>query len=211
MTAVVIPTLNPESEMCRAAVQAVTDTAPDAEVVVEHDRERAGFAVTCNAGAARATADRLVFLNDDTLTQPGWLGPLQTALGGPESDVIAGALLTYPDGGIQHSGVFLRRRGGVLEAYNRTSPALSGEVPAVTGACIAIGRLLWDRLGGFDTEYRNGYEDVDLCLRAREAGGTVRFVAESTIVHFESRSPGRFDHVQHNVALLNERWGHLPI
>lgn len=206
-TAVIIPTLDPDAAMCRSAVRAVKGTAPDAEVVVQHDTDRAGFAETCNAGAARTEADTLVFLNDDTRVQPGWLEPLVVSVG----DGITGAHLLYPDGATQHSGVFLRRRAGVLEAYNRTAPAPSGEVPAVTGACLAIGRPLWDRLGGFDTGYRNGYEDVDLCLRARQAGGTAWFVAFSEVVHFESRSPGRFDHVRHNVALLNERWGHLPI
>lgn len=205
--AVVIPTLDPDSAMVAQAVRAVEDTC-GAEVIVEHDRERAGFAETCNAGACRTTADVLVFLNDDTVVQPGWLRPLSDAVCGPESDVIAGARLVYPDGRIQHSGVFLRRDGlGRLEAYNRQSDAPSGEVPAVTGACLAVGRAAWDRLGGFDEGFVNGYEDVDLCLRLRESGGTVRYVAESTVAHLESRSPGRFDHALENIGLLQQRWG----
>lgn len=202
--AVVIPTLDPESEMCRAAVQAVKDTAPDAEVIVEHDTARAGFAETCNRGAARTDADVLVFLNDDTVVQPGWLPALVRRVGWG----VVGGLLVYPNGQVQHSGVFLRRRA-VLEAYNRTTPSPSGAVPAVTGACLAIGRTMWDQLDGFDTDYRNGYEDVDLCLRARQAGADVWFAADCRVVHLESQSPGRFDHAQHNIALLHQRWGHL--
>lgn len=195
--------------MCVAAVDAVTATAPDAFVIVEHDRERAGFAETCNAGACRTTADVLVFLNDDTTVLPGWLDCL---VGATESAAIAGAALFYPDGQIQHTGVFLRRDGqGRLEAYNRRTQAASGAVPAVTGACLAIRRDVWDDLGGFDESYRNGYEDVDLALRAREAGHEVAFVAESQVVHLESKSPGRFDHAPQNIALLQERWGSLPI
>lgn len=207
MTAVIIPTLDPDSAMCRNAVAAVEATAPHVEIILEHDTERAGFAETCNAAACRTTADRLIFLNDDTLAADGWADAL---LAHVTDTTIAGARLVYPDGAPQHTGVFLRRRG-VLEAYNRTTEAPSGEVPAVTGACLAIARPLWDRLGGFDETFVNGYEDVDLCLRARQTGATVRYVAEATVVHLESRSPGRFDHVRHNVALLNERWGHLPI
>lgn len=210
--AVVIPTLDPESEMCVAAVDAVTATAPDAFVIVEHDQLRAGFAETCNAGAARTTADPLVFLNDDTVVQTGWLEALVRPLYGPESAAIAGSALFYPDGQIQHSGVFMRRDvHGRLEAYNRRTPSPSGPVPAVTGACLAIRRDVWDDLGGFDEEYVNGYEDVDLCLRARQDGHEIRFVAESQVVHFESRSPGRFDHAPQNIALLQERWGDLPV
>ena len=207
--AVVIPTLDPESEMCVAAVDAVTATAPDAFVIVEHDQLRAGFAETCNAGAARTTADILVFLNDDTVVQTGWLDCL---VGATESAAIAGSALFYPDGQIQHSGVFLRRDvQGRLEAYNRRTASPSGPVPAVTGACLAIRRDVWDDLGGFDESYRNGYEDVDLCLRARQDGHEVAFAAESQVVHFESRSEGRFDHAAENIALLQERWGSLPV
>ena len=213
--AVIIPTLDPESEMCVAAVDAVMATAPDAFIIVEHDQLRAGFAETCNAGAARTTADILVFLNDDTVVQTGWLealtAPLSTRNGVP-SAAITGAALFYPDGQIQHSGVFMRRDvHGRLEAYNRRTPSPSGPVPAVTGACLAVRRDVWDDLGGFDESYRTGYEDVDLCLRARQAGHEVRFVAESQVVHLESKSPGRFDHAAENIALLQERWGDLPI
>lgn len=208
---VVIPTLDPDSEMCQAAVDAVTETAPDAFVIVEHDQERAGFAETCNAGALRTTADTLVFLNDDTHVLPGWLEALTEPLCSPEGDVIAGCRLVYPDGQIQHTGAFLRRDSlGRLEAFNRKVDARPGPVPAVTGACLAIKRETWERLGGFSEDYVNGYEDVDLCLRHRKAGGEVVWT-DGTVVHFESRSAGRFDHAPDNIRLLQERWGDLPI
>lgn len=207
---VVIPTLN-RSDLLDQAVTAVRDTS-DAELVVQLDEDRDGFAATCNRGAKEATGEVLVFLNDDTVVLDGWLDALLAPLSGPESAVIAGARLHYPDGGIQHTGVFLRRTPqGILEAYNRRTLAQSGPVPAVTGACLAIDREAWDRLGGFDESYRNGYEDVDLCLRAREAGGEVVYCAESAVIHFESQSAGRFDHASENIALLQERWGDLPL
>lgn len=205
--AVVIPTLDPDTAMIRTCTQAILATT-DAEIIVSHDEHREGFAATCNRGAKETTADVLVFLNDDTIPQPGWLTPLTDQLTDNE---IRGAHLLYPDGSTQHSGIFLRRRGPLLEPYNRLRPAPTQEVPAVTGACLAVTRAAWDDLGGFDEGYRNGYEDVDLCLRHREAGGTVRYVAESTVVHLESVSEGRFDHAAHNIDLLQQRWGHLPI
>lgn len=204
--AVVIPTLDPDSEMCQAAVRAVDETTTGVEIIVEHDVERAGFAATCNAGANRTTADTLVFLNDDTVALDGWLSELM-----PYTDMgAAGSLLVYPDGSVQHSGVFLRSQG-VLEAYNRTTDAASSEVPAVTGACLAVSREWWDAVGGFDEAFTNGYEDVDLCLRIRMHGGTCWYVADSVVVHFESQSQGRFDHAQTNIQLLQERWGDLPL
>jgi GT2 family glycosyltransferase len=209
VTTIVIPTLDPESEMVKACVRAISE-GPHADtyrLVVQHDEHRDGFASTCNLGA-KETADTLVFLNDDTIPQPGWLEGL---VGAAESHGIAGSRLLYPDGTVQHSGVFLRRHVSGLVAYNRRKEAPSGEVPAVTGACLAIRRDLWDELGGFDEAFVNGYEDVDLCLRARQSGHAVWYCADSTVIHLESQSPGRFDHARQNIDLLQQRWGHLPI
>lgn len=201
--AVIIPTLNPDSEMIADCL-----AASGVEPVVVHDEHREGFAHTCNAGAASCTADVLVFLNDDTIPQPGWLDALTRRVGWG----VAGSLLTYPDGTVQHSGVFLRRTPtGELEAFNRQDFAESAEVPAVTGACLAVTRELWDELGGFDEDYRNGYEDVDFCLRARQHGHHVFFAADSHVVHLESRSAGRFDHAADNIALLQQRFGDLEV
>lgn len=209
---VIIPTLDPDTEMCTTAVASVVSTAPESFVLIEHDKNRDGFAATCNRAAKESTSDVLIFLNDDTICLDGWADPLRDALYGTESDAIAGARLLYPDGRIQHSGVFLRRDpSGNLEGYNRKTESGSGEVPAVTGACLALRRKTFEDLGGFDEGYRNGYEDLDLCLRHREADGTVVYVAESTVIHLESKSPGRFDHAAENIALLQERWGDLDL
>ncbi len=205
--------------MLAGCVRSVEQTAPDAEIIVH----TAGpFAETCNEGAAKANQpnesfivnrvvatrgpDMLVFLNDDTVCHPGWLDALTRR----HRWGIVGAHLTYPDGTTQHSGVFLRDNNG-LEAFNRLREAPSGEVPAVTGACLMIRREIWDALGGFDESFVNGYEDVDLCLRAREAGHRVWYAADSEVTHLESQSEGRFDHAADNIRLLQERWGSLPL
>lgn len=209
MTAtVIIPTLDPGGEMASRCVDAI---GPDVDVALMHDEHRDGFVATCRRGADQATGDVLVFLNDDTIVQQGWLEALHAALEAPGPARIVGGRMVYPTGRIQHSGVFFRRRNGELEAFNRHVYAPAGEVPAVTGACLAIKRTTWDALGGFDDGFVNGYEDVDLALRHREAGGICWYTPDCTVVHFESQSPGRFDHAAENIALLQSRWGHLPI
>lgn len=217
---VVIPAWNLH-ELTAQAVESVRATCDAEIIVVDNGSEppidgaavrndtNEGFARACNQGAKAATGDLLVFLNNDTICQPGWLDAMVSRWSG--HDVIVGAHLLYPDGGTQHSGVFFRRNGGDLEAFNRTAPAESGEVPGVTGACLLISAARFDLLGGWDESYRNAYEDVDLILRHRKAGGRVWFESTAEVVHLESRTPGRFDHVSHNVALLNERWGDLPV
>lgn len=217
---VVVPAWNLH-DLTAQAVESVRATAPDAEVIVVDNGSdppipgaavrndtNEGFARACNRGVEAATGDLVCFLNNDTVCQPGWLDAMVSRWC---EGLAVGAHLLYPDGSTQHSGVFVRRRGGVLEAFNRTVPVGSGEVPAVTGACLLMARDEFNDLGGFDDQFRNAYEDIDLLIRHRRAGGRVWFESTSRVVHLESRTPGRFDHVAHNVALLQQRWGDLPI
>lgn len=164
------------------------------------------FAENCNRGAAGATEDILIFLNDDTMPHVGWLPPLLDAFNDREVGV-AGARLLYPDGRIQHAGVWFDAPGGILTAHNELEDLESGDVDCVTGACLAIRRELFVACDGFDENYRNGYEDVDLCLRVRTGGWRIRYVAESTLTHYESQSgPERWRYVHENVQRLQELW-----
>lgn len=199
---IIIPTIHANDTLLDACITACADTAPDAELIVA---DYGGtFAENCNEGATRTTADILVFLNDDTEPQLTWLDRMVDCL---DQAPVVGARLLYPDGRVQHSGVFFSVDDGGLVAWNRTWDCPSGEAPAVTGAALMVTRGVWDHLEGFDTLFRNGYEDVDLCLRAREQGWAVWYCAESTIIHHESQSgPARWTHVADNVRLLQERW-----
>lgn len=217
---VVIPHYGPE-ELLRACLAALwAYTQPEMEVVVvdngtghEMDADvvvrnpdNAGFAAACNQGAAVAGGDHIVFLNNDTEVQPGWLEPLVTQLETGAGAV--GSLLLYPDGKIQHAGVdIFRDTNGVLVAENRRSRHPRGKVDAVTGACLAIRRDVFFELGGFDEGYLNGYEDVSLCLSLRRAGYRVVFEPASVVTHHESASgPERWVAVRRNVRRLQEQW-----
>ena len=112
---------------------------------------------------------------------------------------IAGPRLLFPDGTIQHAGVgFLRNALGVMPQHvfhhqDGMLPAARGtyELDCVTGACLVIRRDVFEQLGGFDEGYRNGLEDVDLCLRARMAGHRVVYRGDIAFVHAEGASRGR--------------------
>lgn len=189
------------------------------DVTVVSNRANLGFARACNQGARLARAERVVFLNNDVEVAPGWLGALCAALDEPGVGA-AGALLTFPDGTVQHAGVgLIEDAGGMLHgahfAWKRSLAELGPlplRPPVVTGALMAVRRDTFLSLGGFDEGYWNGNEDVDLCLRLREAGWEVALAPGCRAVHLESASgAARFARVAENVARLNYRWrGRLP-
>lgn len=199
---VIIPTLRVNQAMLDQAIFSVRWTAPNAEILVLQDGT---FAENCNEGARLANNETLVFLNDDTEVQPGWWQPLIHAL--EAGNHIAGSRLIYPDGRLQHAGIYFTVENGWLLGHNHQAAQPSGLVDAVTGACLAIRHQDFDTLDGFDTAYVNGNEDIDLCFRARQHGGTVWYCADSTVIHHESQSgEARWTHVADNIRLLTERW-----
>ncbi|WP_217915156.1 glycosyltransferase family 2 protein [Miltoncostaea marina] len=169
-----------------------------------------GFARACNQGAELAAAPVVVFLNADTEVRPGWLEPLLDAVEDPSVGV-AGSRLLYPDGRVQHAGMALMP-GGVPVHLHRGVPgdhpvaARSRDLLMVTAACWAMRRDVVAAAGGFDADYVNGFEDVDLCLRLARRGLRARYRGDSVVVHHESQSPGRADGETANARLFRRRW-----
>jgi GT2 family glycosyltransferase len=207
-------------ERCEIIVvdDASTDTTPrllaghgDQIRVVRHRANR-GFARSCNDGATCAAArDYLVFLNNDTLPQPGWLEALvQYADEHPEAAVV-GSKLLYPDHTIQHAGVVIcqdRYPRHLYTGFPADHPAVnkSRRFQIVTAACMLVRRRVFEQAGGFDTAFRNGFEDVDFCLRLGGRRQEIHYCAVSVVRHLESVSEGRFGRDQDNVALYRRRW-----
>lgn len=170
-----------------------------------------GFARACNQGAQAANGKYLVFLNNDTLPQPGWLEAL---VKGVEEDAahICGAKLLYPNGRVQHAGVAFDERGigyHIFNGFAADDPAVCRKraMQSVTAACLLIRKELFQELKGFDEGYLNGYEDVDLCLRAGELGKRILYTPESILTHFEETSAGRKDHEKQNALRFIGQWG----
>lgn len=173
--------------------------------------ENEGFARACNAGARAADGDALFFVNNDITFSPDWLPPLTAALARPGT-VAVGPLLLYPDGTCQHCGVSLGPLGTLCHLYEGfpgDHPALRRPHPlqAITGAALLLPRERFAAAGGFHEGYRNGFEDLDLCLTLGRQGGKLRLAAESVLCHRTSQTPGRFDRDAENAALLASRWG----
>lgn len=177
--------------------------------VLSNDRNL-GFARACNQGATASDAEYVLFLNNDTVPHADWLTHMVAVADSDDKIGIVGARLLYPDGSVQHAGLHLvngipdHQYRGV--SANDERVCRSRDLDMVTGACLLIRRDLFESLGGFDTQFVNGVEDVDLCLRAREHGYRVVYCADAVVDHHEAQSKGRFDHVQENVQKFLARW-----
>jgi len=153
------------------------------------------FGVMNALGVQHSSRPVLVFLNDDVEPiSSGWLSALVRPLNRPEVG-ITGGLLLYPDNTIQHAGISVG--GGPYPSHlgrHQTSSLwwpwlrITREVSAVTGACLAIRRAVWDELGGFDPRFQVNYNDVDLCLRARRAGYSVILECGAILHHREGQT-----------------------
>ncbi|HAA73711.1 TPA: hypothetical protein DCE37_01145, partial [Candidatus Latescibacteria bacterium] len=188
---------------------ALLDEWADRAVVIRPG-ENLGFSPGNNLGASHGDSPYLLFLNNDTLAEDGWLDRLFSVIDGDPGIGIVGPKLLYPNRTIQHAG--LEIVNGIPDHVFRNAPEddpqanVSRDLDMVTGACLMIRRDLFASLDGFDEAYVNGVEDVDLCLRARDRGFRVRYVAESVLQHHEGMSDGRYDHVQPNLQRFAHRF-----
>lgn len=185
------------------------------------------FSALNNRAAAEARGEILLLLNNDIeMREPGWLAEMVAHAVRPNVGAV-GAKLIYPDGKVQHGGVLLGigvdrvagHCGHLLEGQD-PGPfgrlAIAGNVSAVTGACLAMRREVFEQVGGLDeVGLKVSYNDVDLCLKVRAAGYDIVWTPWAELVHHESASRG-LDHAGEKrerflgeVAAMRERWGPL--
>ena len=188
------------------------------QVVLIRNAENRGFAVACNQGAAAAEGEYLVFLNNDTEPQPGWLEPLVGTADAHSTVGAVGSQLLFPDGRLQHAGVWIvdNKVHGFLEGQHRwhgEAPAARPEaavacaVQAVTAAAMLVRASAFEAVGGFDEGYWNGNEDIDLCLKLGAAGWQIVYQPASVVVHLESASgPERWAKVTDNIRRFTAQW-----
>ena len=156
-----------------------------------------GFVGSCNRGAAAATGDILVFLNNDTVPLPGWLEPLvRTFALFPRVGAVGGKLL-FPDGRLQEAGGVLFSDASACHFGRGEANAMAPlfhyvrQVDYVSGALLGTPRELFAGLGGFDPDFAPGYyEDTDYCFRLREQGHDIYYQPEAVVVHLEGGTAG---------------------
>jgi GT2 family glycosyltransferase len=188
--------------------------------VVTHEVNR-GFASSCNDGAAAGAGEFVIFLNNDTLPQAGWLDALAGYVSDRPRVAMVASKLLFPDDTVQHAGVVVcedRQPRHIYTGFPADHPAVnkSRRFQIVTAACVLVRRSVFEAVGGFDAAFVNGYEDVDLCLRVGEQGHEVHYCHESVLYHFESSSRRKATTTNDpapsvprtpNVEIFAQRWG----
>lgn len=196
--------------------------AVDRAVRLLRDDGPFNYAAINNRAVGAARGDLVCLLNNDTeVIDPDWLDEMVAQLLQPGVDVV-GAKLLYPDGRVQHAGDLL----GVGGIANHAHAWIDGDAPgychralvaqefsAVTAACLLTHRNRYLALGGLDEVHLSvGFNDVDYCLRIREAGGAVVWTPHARLIHHESVSrgkdmtPQRRRRAAREAAYMRKRW-----
>lgn len=174
---------------------------------LRHETNR-NFAGACNAGARMAEGPLTLFLNNDAYPLGDAFGSLVRAFDAPQV-AIAGGALFFEDGVTQAAGLVLLPNAHWHYYYRNLDAAevaRSRDALAVSGAAMAVRTAWFVESGGFDESFINGFEDVDLCMRAREQQRLIRYVADARFAHYEAASAGRFDREADNERRFYARW-----
>lgn len=167
-----------------------------------------GFARACNQGLREAAADRVLFLNPDTVVGPGAFAVLLAFLAEHPEAGMLGPSVWNEDGTFQATSARVMPTAGRLVAvdvlrlpklplvgpwFHRrlVSPYDRGtiqEVQAISGAAMLVRRGVLDKEGGFGECFIHCGEDLDLCFRVRRAGWKIYFVPGARVSHLQGRS-----------------------
>ena len=215
---------NSKEEQTFRSYERMRKEHPDTLKVLTWQGKGFNYSALNNFGARYATGEYLLLLNTDTeVITPGWLEEMvmyaqQKRVG------CVGAKLLYPDDTIQHAGVGFGI-GGVAGHLHKYFPATSDgymgrlnyvqDVYGDTAACLLIRKEIYDEVHGLDESYAVAFNDVDFCVRVREAGYTNVFTPFAQLYHYESKSRGMEDNpekqkrFQGEVLRFQARWGDL--
>jgi GT2 family glycosyltransferase/Tfp pilus assembly protein PilF len=187
-------------------------------LIVGTNSQNVGFAKANNQAVKEAKGKYILFLNNDTEPLPSWLEKLLEVVRNDKQVAAVGSKLLFPDGSIQHAGVVIfnnKKENDPLVAHHIYSKEKSDHPDAntiktyqvLTAACLLVRTEAFKEVGGFDEEYWNGYEDVDLCFKLRQKGKILVYQPESVVIHHESQSGAeRFSRASQNISRLHKKW-----
>ena len=168
--------------------------------VVTYPGKGFNFSAINNFGRKAAEGDYLLLLNNDVEVVNGdWLTELLRQCAHPGGAAICGAMLWYPDETIQHAGIVTGLGGYAGHSHKYKKKGGSGylfrtstvqDFSGVTGACLLVKTAVYDEMHGLDEQFAVAFNDVDFCLRVRDAGYRIVWTPYAELIHYESKSRG---------------------
>lgn len=205
------------------AMALLAELARDPRVRVARFEGPFNFSALNNQAVGLAHGAILLLLNNDIeVIESHWLYEMVSQAVRPEIGAV-GARLLYRDGRVQHAGIALGVGGGVAGHLHLKAAGDSDgyfgdlrharDVSAVTAACMAVRRNVFDAVGGFDAEHLAvAFNDVDLCLKIRASGLRIVWTPRAELYHLESASRGSdtrpevIARFRREIATMRERW-----
>jgi GT2 family glycosyltransferase len=170
-----------------------------------------------NLGAKHASGTYLLLLHDSTeVISADWIESMLGFCQQREIGVVGAKLLSRDDL-IQHAGMILGLKGVAglpLRNFPRDTRQGFGAAcdarnySAVSAACMMVRKSVFEQVGGFDEELSSDYNDVDFCLKVREAGYRIVWTPWAELYHGDSLSTRRRKDFR-GVAHLKKRWGKI--
>jgi len=180
---------------------------------VLQNSSKKSFSQINNLAAKEALGEFLCLLNDDTVVTEGWLEKM-LAIQNQDSRVglVGNRHLDPKTGQIRHAGMVFNTHGRPLRLYTKQPadfwPALiNQEFQILKATCWLVRKRLFLELDGFDTDFEDGYEDTDFCLRVRQRGYKCFYAAESVIYHAMVPVPHTLNQEARDWELFRCKWG----
>lgn len=206
----IIPVYKPDAQRLKKCVTSIMPQVDEIVVVIDGDGiikpdlpthptiryvsnksgARRGYGKTVNLGCRHSTGEFMLMLNDDVMLAPGAVEHMISEMN--DGVAVAGCLLRYPDGTIQHGGTSRNHNGFYHIDHRKRRPTIQQpkEMDFVTFAAALVRRSDFYKMRGFDERFDCYYEDSDLCLRLKKEGRKVMYTPYAEGVHDESQTTG---------------------
>lgn len=190
------------NSLCTETFQYYDELRADPHIQVKIWTGKFNYSAINNWGVQYANGEYFLLLNNDVeIISADWLQEMLMFCQREEIGAV-GTMLYYPDDTVQHGGVILGV-GGIAGHAHKHFPRNSygymsrltivQDLSAVTGACMMVRRDVWNEVKGLDEGFEVAFNDVDLCMRIRQAGYLIVWTPYAELYHYESESRGYED------------------
>ena len=208
------------------ALQYFESMKTDLRVRVICDDRPFNYSELINTACAAVSGSVIGLINNDIeVISPNWLSEMVSHAVRPKVGAV-GAKLWYPNGTVQHTGVILGIRGVAGHAHRYLKRSQNGyfgranliqSYCAVTAACLVVRKEVFKKVGGFNEALQVAFNDIDFCLRVREAGYRNIYTPYAELHHQESATRGLEDtsekhlRLSQEAAYMKQLWGRLLV